>query len=884
MKSTKIFALILVVAMCFTMLASCGLFNKCKNHVDANDDNKCDNCGKDFSDGAEGGEGGVAVNPYKQAEYNTFTSVMPSNWNELTYSDNNDTQIMSYIGSSFFEYDYKFDGNKFNEDGTINADAIVPGAFTTNYSAATKLEDVTSIVADKWGYTAEQKAEGGYAWKITLRDDLKWNDGSSIDAADFVYSMKQQLDPKFMNFRGNLYYDNLQIKNSKNYFFQDQEATYPTIASKGYKSNADAVEAGADIHVDAWTFWGSKGYLDENGNTCPQWLSIKDETVYSGTYIDDNGVEQPDACSGKDLWDYYFNPVNGAYAAYVEVGGSYAGWLGIKVVNEIRFVDWNDVGIYSEGNAIVLCLDKSYSFLAEDGSLSLWAAYYLSSLPLVKEDLYESCKKQPVEGATLWTSNYNSSLATTASWGPYTLVEFEAGSDYRLEKNPHWYGWNMEENKNQYNITAINCRKIDDFTTRWLGFRNGTLDDASLEPENYDQYKDSKYILYAPGDGTYGMQLYSNLDVLVESENNNGILAIQEFRHALSLGLNRSDVIENIWPGTATPCLGVMSNMYFYDVEHAAELADGGVFRNTDEAKAGLLRAYGYTEENGKWSSGTLTDLSLEEAYETLTGYNPTVAKEKMAKAIEILLNDSDKYGYDDTKDITIIYGAADSDPKHEKRCKYLQAVIDSLIEGTVLEGKIKLKVDSSAGSQWAEAFRAGKTQIGFGYGFSGNAFDPFDIVGAFVNPDDDLNYHAYWDTSSIPMTFTMPEGDYDGAGQTITMSIQNWYFCLNGLAESEKQTHKYNWDEGKAPTNVRLQILAALEEITLKECRSIMLISDAGGSFLGAKFSYISEDYNTFLGFGGIRYMVVNYNDAEWADFVKANNGDLSNEYMKSE
>ena len=56
--------------------------------------------------GSEAGttEPGVEVTPYvpKQAEYNTTTSVMPSNWNELTYADNNDTQIMSYIGSSFF--------------------------------------------------------------------------------------------------------------------------------------------------------------------------------------------------------------------------------------------------------------------------------------------------------------------------------------------------------------------------------------------------------------------------------------------------------------------------------------------------------------------------------------------------------------------------------------------------------------------------------------------------------------------------------------------------------------------------------------------------------------------------------------------------------------
>ena len=59
----------------------------------------------------------------KQGTYRTYTTVMPSNWNELTYEDNNDTQILNYIVSSFFEYDYKFDealGGKFKEDGTVS--------------------------------------------------------------------------------------------------------------------------------------------------------------------------------------------------------------------------------------------------------------------------------------------------------------------------------------------------------------------------------------------------------------------------------------------------------------------------------------------------------------------------------------------------------------------------------------------------------------------------------------------------------------------------------------------------------------------------------------------------------------------------------------------
>ena len=808
----------------------------------------------------------------KQAQYNTTTSVMPSNWNEFTYADNNDTQIMSYIGSSFFEYDYKFeDDQKYNEDGSINKDGIVSGAYTTNYSAATKLEDVTSSVDAKWGYTDEQKAEGGYAWKITLRDDLKWDDGTAITAADFEYSMKELLDPAFMNFRANTYYDTLMIKNSKVYFFQNQEGTYETIGSRGYASVQAAIDAGETLYVNIWNMWGAQGYTDADGNECPEYVTIDDETVY-------NNAEGTDACSGNMMYTQY--------GAYLEPGTGYDAC--VYVENTVRDVKWEDVGIYAvEGeNAIVLCLDKAYSFLKEDGSLSVWAPYYFSSLPLVHQAKYEASKIAPADGATLWTSNYNSSLATTASWGPYKLTEFEAGSHYKLEKNENWYGWNMEQYKNQYNITAINCRKVEEFSTKWMGFLNGSYDDASLQTENVAEYLDSKYVYFtSTSTGTFGMQLFSDLSKLKNSENNNGILAIQEFRHAFNLALNRSDIVEKIWPGSAVPCFGLLNVAYYYDIENSPELEDGGQYRNATIAKEGILRAYGFVQgDDGKWSGGDLSGLSTDDAYEALTGYNPTLAKEKMQAAIDILLANPEEYGYDATKDITLVYGSSSDTDKQRFRATYLQDVLNGLTEGTALEGKIKVVFDASAGAQWAEAFRTGATQIGFGYGFSGNAFNPFDIIGAFVNPDDDLNYHMYWDTSAIDMTLTMPAGDYAGAGETITMSVQNWYYCLNGLAETEGQAQTYNWGEGFAPVEARLMILSALEELTIKESRSVMLIADGGGSFLGAKFSYFSEDEHTFMGFGGIRYMEVNYTDAEWTEYVAANNNDLSAEYKKSE
>ena len=267
----------------------------------------------------------------KQAAYNTTTSVMPSNWNEFTYADNNDTQIMNYIGSAFFEYDYKFENDKkYNEDGTINKDGIVAGAYTTNYSAATKLEDVTSTVDAKWGYTDEQKAEGGYAWKITLRDDLKWDDGTAITAADFEYSMKQLLDPAFMNFRANTYYDTLMIKNSKAYFFQNQEGTYETVISQGYASLQEAIDAGVELYIDAWGFWGAEGYIDENGNEVSQWVAITDETVYSA---DGAGA---DALSGAMLF--------ADYGAYLEVGAGYDAYIAaIKAIEAANSTKGEDI-------------------------------------------------------------------------------------------------------------------------------------------------------------------------------------------------------------------------------------------------------------------------------------------------------------------------------------------------------------------------------------------------------------------------------------------------------------------------------------------------------------------------------------------------------------
>ena len=823
-------------------------------------------CGKDKKPSGESSGNETVSNTYR-----TFTTLMPSNWNELTYQDNTDTQILNYIGSTFFTYDYEFDaakGGKYNEDGSINADAIVTGSFTTNYNAATKLEDVTKTVDKKWGYTDKQKEEGGYAWKITLRQDLKWDDGTPIDAEDFVYSMKEQLNPDFMNYRADTYYNNIFVKNAKKYLYHKTATTFESVTIKEYETVEAALAANETVYLDVWGFWNAKGYTAQDGTECPQYLSLTDQTVYDDPSAWEAG-EPVDAFSGASLW--------ADYKGYLEVGGAYASYVGFIVDNEFMDVNSMDmVGLYAPSKyELVLCMDSSIQALKKDGSLSYLAAYYLSSLPLVKEDLYEKCKKEPAAGSTLWTTNYNSSLATSASWGPYKVAQFQGGKSYTLVKNDNWFGYGMEEYKNQYNIDKIECELVAETDTQWMGFLSGKYDSITIDTNHLD-YVGSKYSIVDYGSTAYGIQIYSNLEVLKESGRNNGILAIQDFRQALSLSMNRDDFNLTVF-GTLPPAYGLIGEGYYSDIEN------GVVYRETEQAKKVLLRTYGFTEnEDATWTDGTNQYATVDDAYEAMNGYNPKKAKEYLLSAITELESNPEKYGYDPSKKITLLYGATNTSETSVKKQTFMQKLVDELTKGTSLEGKIEIKMDTQYASTWSDSFKSGAYDLCIVAGIGGNIFNPFNTIGAFVNPNDTLKFSSWWDSSQEMITFKMPEGDYEGAGQEHTMSVVNWYFCLNGNAEANKQPKTFNWGANVIPYEARLEVLAMLEEYALSKFFSIQCSFDAIMNLDSAKFSNISSDYNTFMGYGGIRYSIVNYNDTEWEAFVKANNNNLEAEYKK--
>lgn len=807
----------------------------------------------------------------KSYTYNTYVSTLPSNWNELDSTDSNNDNIMGYIGSAFFEYDYKFENDqKFNKDGSVNADGIIPGAFEVKYSAATALADVTAEYGKEWGLTDEQIAEGGYIWKITLREDLKWDDGTPIKAEDFVYTMKEQLNPLFKLGRMDSYYNNaVKIKNAKQYVYQGQSVWNDN--GNGY--SREYLEKGED---GIYTLNGNpvKIVLKESLSWVGASLQYAMDYGYRDLYLDGEAFDQLIALADEDG---RVDVTDETLALLEKVITTYASWgeTADDVVNYMYYyytwptVDFDDVGIFAPTDYdIVLVCDNPMTFFKEDGTLSYLAAYNFSSLPLVKKDLYEACKVAPTGDSTLWTTTYCTTLETSASWGPYKLTDYQEGKGYTLTKNENWYGYGLADKKGLYQTTAIHGEVIAKEEAAQLAFWSGEVDGLGISVTIADDYKNSTYAVYSPRIAVFAINICGGLDLLKAHDRNNGVQAIKEFRQALSLSLDRADYNKKLTTAN-TVCLGYMGEDYYYDVENS------GVYRYTEQAKEALLRAYGFTQNNdGTWTDGQKTYATVEDATEVMTGYNLALAKEKLEEAYAILMADPEYYGYDASKPIQICLGQSDDSESSNRTYNWVNEWITNLIAGTSFEGKIEVTKDFTLGDAWSDEFVAGNYDICTG-GIGNAPFDPYYLIGGWIAQMPSVNFHEYWDPSQDYLTMTMPEGNYAGAGETITLDVNDWYASLNG---NMSDGASYNWAD--IDTDIRLTILGMLEEYGLTQYYSIPTSRGMSASLHAAKWNYVTDEYNTMMGFGGIEYIRYEYDDEAWTNFVASQGGDLREFY----
>lgn len=825
--------------------------------------------------------GGRYTGDGKSYTLNDYMNNTPSNWNEMDYQSNDDTVIINNTTSSLFGYDYALknpSAGRVKADGSLNIDNIDFEHHVVTYEAATKLEDVTSQYGAAWGLTADQISAGGYAWRITLRDDLAWDDGTPIKASDFVYSMKEQLNYALRPFRADGYWsaNGMKIHNAKNYYYQGETvdlpaegvkfadltladgvynlngkklslALYDGVAALGGDSLGAYVDAYQDKYFDMDTWAELTAIMDANKRVAVTDATLEKVAIMMTPLFAES---EEDVFTKEDALVFLF------------------------VTTSFAPMTFDKVGIFAEEGSdlkIIVVLDDPESWFREDGSLS----YTISnaSLPLVKQSLYESLKKQPAQGGDRWTTTYNTSVETSASWGPYKLTYFQVDKKFVMERNTYWYGYSLEDKQDQYLTDKISVEVIQEDNAVQMAFWKGEIDSISFDKlGNAAEYQNSDYAVFSPDASAvaYGIQLYSNLSVLKNSGKNNGILAIRDFRWALSLAFDRNTFNQDQLIGMQLG-LGLLGPGYYYDPENSLS------YRGSDAAKSALLRTYGFTQnEQGKWTDGKTVYNSIDDATDAMTGFNLPLAKEKLAAAIAELESNPTKYGYDSSKDIVLRLGKFNL--KAARRAELIQNCIDALVKGTKLEGKVKVEVVDTNAQKSADEFREGKFEIYCVAGIGGAVFYPFSSMDSYLGFGSNT-YHDYMD-SNVELTITLPEGDYECAGETLTLTTKQWSYSLNGRV-SEGAPH--DWSEGKCPVEVRLEILARLEEYALSQHHTIQVANSYDALLNSAKSHNITTTYNTFMGLGGAQYVRYDYTDAEWTAFLAQHGNDLSEFYKTS-
>ena len=833
-KLLMLIAMVLVVVLCASVLTAC--------KKDKGNDNKPYDITKRASTGWEDS---------RQYTLREYTAQLPGQWCTIVSSDSVNNDMESYMTSAFYEFNYKFDA-----DGKI-----VPGAYTVEYSAATKLEDVTKKYAGQYGLATDAKK--GQAFAMTLRNDLKWDDGTPIKAADFVYTMTQQLSPKYLfKTASNYYSGNYVIHNAENYVKQGQ---------KGWFDNGSMNLKYSDLAL------GADGKYTLKGNECTialkkplVWLRgdtldfcVTDTPQYFDTEAYASLLALADANGDVAVTAESLALLTTVITAKADWGETKENTVGYMYVNyEYPAMDFSEVGYFVGENEyeLVMVIDGTLKPLDEEGNLTYEAGYYFSNWPLVKKDLWEKCEDTT---KTPYANSYCTTLEKSASWGPYKLTNYQNDKTYTVSRNDKWFGYGLEQYAKQYQTDTIITNKIPEWDTAWLSFQNGDLDSISMDVKIASDYRTSRQAFFTPDTATGCLNLQS-LATSRTDKRNNLLLNYADFRKAISLALNRDDYCAKNRPSSQA-ALGLLNSMYYYDVEN------GKVYRDSVQAKEAILNAYGAEKVEGGWKVGTVVYSNIDEAVDAMTGYNVTLARQLMTSAYNKAKADGN---YRDGEKIILTFGIAEQTANTDRTKNWFQAAFDDATKGTALEGKISIEYYIFSDKTWDTEFTDGKYDLCFG-AWSNAPFNPAYLL--CETQIGEVRWAQEWDPTKVNVTVkATPDDDHkDGI---YTYNLAQWRYILQGKEKDGETLPNFK----NFTIEEQLTALGAVEAAILKEYYSVPVFSLYSASLMGYKTDYVTYEYNTFMGYGGIRYMSYNFDDTEWAAFVSEKGGKLNYKFGK--
>ena len=797
---------------------------------------------------------GVAVAEEAEATYtyNTYMSEFPTVWSPFQMQTATDSELSDYLTDGFYGFD-------FNE--TYDGYVMVP-RMATEFPV-----DVTAdYVGEKWGIA---EGETGRAWKISLRDDLKWQDGTAISAADFVKSAQYLLNPKAANYRADSYYSGqLVIKNAQGYAYSGREVSYQENNTNGERFVVADFTKGEDgVYL---TNQGKVVYIAVKAGLS-DWLSGNSLEKYVNAYGDANfGMENWEALAGAANEDGYVALTDETMGWLVSVIATNPNWgeseanvpdyLAYDYVNPT--VEWDNVGFLATGdNEITLVLDKALE--------GFYLHYNLTGSYLVNIPLYESLI---VETDGVFTNAYGTSLETSFSYGPWMLTKYQSDKEIELVKNPYWYGYALPENEGLYQTTCIHYDCIEQPETAYEMFFAGKLDAKGLDKDHMADYIDSEYTYLSEGDSVFAMVFNPDLEALTENQKaagenvNKTILTVKEFRMAMSFAMDRQAFCLATSPMNA-PAFALYSGQIVSDPEL------GEFYRTTEEAKDVIVNFWALNDDIGE----DKLYADKDEAIDALTGYNLAQAKEYFDKAYDIAIAE----GLMDEDDVvTIIVGTPNATAAfYNSGYDFIVNNYTEAVKGTKLEGKIAFTRDSTLGNGFSDALKANTVDMLFGVGWTGSTFDPYGLMEAYTSSG--YQYDPSWDTTASKLTIELD-------GVKYTASVWDWTTSMTGAAieaefegalevEGKGTVTKGTITLDPAVTTSNKLILAALENAVLQNYDFIPLMGDSGAALKGMQIEYFLEDEVFPMGRGGIKYMTYNMTDAEWDAFVVEQGGILN-------
>ena len=750
--------------------------------------------------------------------YNLYMEASPTNWNPHTWEMSSDSEIMSYIEMGLVDV-------RIGEDGDTWEWAM---------EMADEITDITATYADKekYGIGAD---ETGRVWEVKLNQNAKWADGTVINADTYVYSMQQLLDPAMKNYRANNYITGTAaLYGASDYFYSDLAGQdyYASLSSLGFGSEADAVAAGTELYIDIEGFWGITT-ADGKG-----WASITDETE-----IRDEAVEE-----GQD--EDYVSPKY-LYETYLAAGQMYesyaADYLG-GVAGQYAAASFEDVGFVKVDDYTFLYItqDPVDEFYLYTAMLSNWIVY---------EDLYEAGKTTT---GNLVATNYGTSVDTYMSYGPYKLTGFEVDKQFICEKNDQWYGYTDGKHEGEFQTTTVKYQIVADHNTQLQLFNQGNLDYISLTSDDMATYKMSDNLLKTDQTYTFRWIFGTDLEKLeaLEKEANDGknkkVLYYDDFRKAISLAMNREQLCLEGSAGYK-PAYYLVNSLYYYNVAEDPT----SVYRTTPEAKKVVLDLYGleYTEE------------TIDEVYETVTGYDVEAAKALFQSVYEQAIADGN---YTEGQEIHIrccASAASSLTAEDVAQQDLLNDFVAAATVGTGFEGKITFEFYSGSATRYDDVAQ-GKVEMIRG-AWGGAAFYPFQMMLCYCEPEymggvEKIHESNGWDPTKEKLTITY-DFDGDGTAEDKTDTFQNWSKLINYDNTVDMET--------------KLNVLAAIEKGLMEAYQCIPWGCDVVCSLYSQKVTMGTTEYDIMYSYGGVRHMTYNFTDAEWTEYVASEGGTLNYE-----